>query len=64
MHIPEVLLPFESFRYRANHLRRTHVLRFCDRCLRNRRRCRDSKKNRTNHTISWKAHRSTQYHPK
>lgn len=63
MHVPktDTDLSFESFRFRAYKLGRSHELRLCDRCLRHRRRCYDSKRAATNGTYSWKKFRKTQY---
>lgn len=48
-----------GFRYRATSLRRARVLRLCERCLKKRRRCHDSRRPRT--FRSWKAYRRHQW---
>lgn len=48
-----------ALRYRALRLRNDRVLRLCDVCLRNRRRCHDSRRPRTDK--SWKTYRLQQW---
>lgn len=52
---------FENFRWRALRLANAGILRLCEHCLRNRRRCMDSRKVVKNATRSWKSYRRMQY---
>lgn len=49
-----------AFRYRALRLRNDRVLRLCDRCLTDNRRCHDSRRSGAN-PKNWKAYRRHQW---